>query len=59
MNRRYVNDKIQSRTAAALFNLSFTTGKKSINIYISRIPMNRRYVDDKIKSRTAAALATQ
>ena len=28
MNRRYVNDKIQSRTAAALFNLSFTTGKR-------------------------------
>ena len=25
---RYVNDKIQSRTAAALFNLSFTTGKR-------------------------------
>ena len=30
--------------------------EKSINIYISRIPINRRYADDKIKRRTDVAL---
>ena len=28
MNRRYTDDKIKSRTAAALFKLRFITGKR-------------------------------